>query len=66
MLSLEEAVVEKLRNDCPCCFDVVTAFPNFSWGGEVTAMHKADIAWRIHRQAGISETQAAKLVELDT
>ena len=33
MLALEEAIVEKLRNVGPCCFDeVVTSLPNFSWG----------------------------------
>lgn len=33
MLPLEEAIVEKLRNDGPCCFDeVVMGVPNFSWG----------------------------------
>jgi hypothetical protein len=33
MLPLEEAIVEKLRNDGPCCFDeVVAGLPNFSWG----------------------------------
>lgn len=33
MLSLEEAIAEKLRNDGPCCFDeIVTGLPNFSWG----------------------------------
>ena len=33
MLSLEEAIVEKLRNDGPCCFDnVVAGLPNFGWG----------------------------------
>jgi hypothetical protein len=30
--SLDEAIVEKLRKDGPCCFDeVVTSLPNFSW-----------------------------------
>ena len=33
MQSLEEAIVDKLRHDGPCCFDeVVTGLPNFSWG----------------------------------
>lgn len=33
MRSIEEAIVEKLRNDGPCCFDdVVTGLPHFSWG----------------------------------
>ena len=33
MLPLEEAIVEKLQNDGPCCFDeVVTSLPDFSWG----------------------------------
>jgi hypothetical protein len=33
MLLLEEAIVEKLQNDGPCCFDeIVTGLPNFSWG----------------------------------
>jgi hypothetical protein len=33
MLPVEEAIVEKLRNDGPCLFDeVVTGIPNFSWG----------------------------------
>ena len=33
MLLLEEAIVEKLRVDGPCCFDeIVTGLPNFSWG----------------------------------
>ena len=30
---LEEAIVEKLRSDGPCCFDdVVAGLPNFGWG----------------------------------
>jgi hypothetical protein len=32
MLPIEEAILEKLRSG-PCCFDeLVTSFPNFSWG----------------------------------
>jgi hypothetical protein len=31
--ALDEAIVEKLRNDGPCCFDeIVTGLPSFSWG----------------------------------
>ena len=33
MLPVEEAIVDMLRNDGPCCFDeVVTGLPKFSWG----------------------------------
>ena len=33
MLPVEEAIVEKLRNDGPCCFDeVVMSLPKFTWG----------------------------------
>ena len=33
LLPLEKAIVEKLRNDGPCCLDeVVIGLPNFSWG----------------------------------
>lgn len=33
MLPVDEAIVDKLRNDGPCCFDeVVTGLPKFSWG----------------------------------
>lgn len=33
MLSIDEAIVEKLRSDGPCCFDeVVMSLPNYSWG----------------------------------
>lgn len=33
MQPIEEAIVEKLRNDGPCCLDeVVTKLPTFSWG----------------------------------
>jgi len=32
MLPIEEAIIEKLRGG-PCCFDeVVSHFPNSSWG----------------------------------
>ena len=33
MLPLEEAIVEKLRKDGPCCFDdvVLHLFPFYSW-----------------------------------
>ena len=33
MMSIEEAIVEKLRESGPCCLDdVVTSLANFSWG----------------------------------
>lgn len=32
MIHLENAIVERLRKDGPCCFDeVVTGLPGFSW-----------------------------------
>ena len=33
MMPIEEAIVEKLRKDGPCCLDdIVTHLPNSSWG----------------------------------
>jgi hypothetical protein len=33
MLSVDEAIVEKLRSDGPCCFDeLVIDLPDYSWG----------------------------------
>lgn len=56
MLPVEEAIVEKLRNDGPCCLDdVVTGFPNFSWGQIFVAIDCMSREGRVFlRQLGYS------------
>ena len=59
MLPLEEAIVEKLRNDGPCCFDdVVAGLPNFSWGQIFVAVDGMSRDGRVClRQLGYSTYQ---------
>ena len=59
MLSLEEAIVEKLRNDGPCCFDdVVAGLPNFGWGQIFVAVDRMSRDGRVFlRQLGYSSYQ---------
>jgi hypothetical protein len=59
MLPLEEAIVEKLRNDGPCCFDeVVAGLPNFSWGQIFVAVDCMSRDGRVSlRQLGYSTYQ---------
>jgi len=56
---LEEAIVEKLRNDGPCCFDdVVAGLPNFSWGQIFVAVDCMSRDGRVFlRQLGYSTYQ---------
>ena len=56
---LEEAIVEKLRNDGPCCFDdVVAGLPNFSWGQLFVAVDCMSRDGRVFlRQLGYSTYQ---------
>ena len=59
MLPLEEAIVEKLRNDGPCCFDdVVAGLPNVSWGQIFVAVDRMSRDGRVFlRQLGYSTYQ---------
>jgi len=61
MLPLEEAIVEKLRNEGPCCFDeVVTGLPNFSWGQIFVAVDCMSRDGRVFlRQLGHSTYQVS-------
>jgi len=56
---LEEAIVEKLRNDGPCCFDdVVAGLPNFGWGQIFVAVDCMSRDGRVFlRQLGYSTYQ---------
>jgi len=58
MLPIEEAIIEKLRNG-PCCFDeVVTHFPNASWGEIFVAVDGMSRDGRVLlRQLGYSTYQ---------
>ena len=58
MLSIEEAIMEKLRSG-PCCFDeFVTYLPNFSWGGIFVAVEWMSRDGRVVlRQLGYSTYQ---------
>jgi len=56
---LEEAIVEKLRNDGLCCFDdVVAGLPNFGWGQIFVAVDCMSQDGRVFlRQLGYSTYQ---------
>ncbi len=58
MLSLEEAIIEKLRSG-PCCFDEIAAgFPNVSWGQIFVAVDRMSRDGRVFlRQLGYSSYQ---------
>jgi hypothetical protein len=58
MLSIEEAIIEKLRSG-PCCFDdVVTEFSNFIWGEVFVAVDCMSRDGRVFlRQLGYSTYQ---------
>jgi len=58
MLSIEEAIIEKLRSG-PCCFDdVVTELSNFSWGEVFVAVDCMSRDGRVFlRQHGYSTYQ---------
>lgn len=66
MRPLEEAIVEKLRNDGPCRFDeLVTGFPNFSWGQIFVAVDCMSRDGRVFlRQLGFSTYQVSLGSEL--
>ena len=66
MRPLEEAIVEKLRNDGPCCFDeLVTGFPTFSWGQIFVAVDCMSRDGRVFlRQLGFSTYQVSLGSEL--
>ena len=59
MLPLEEAIVEKLRKDGPCCLDeVVTHLSSFSWGEIFVAVDCMSRDGRVFlRQLGYSTYQ---------
>jgi len=56
---LEEAIVEKLRNDGPCSFDdVIASLPDFSWGQIFVAVDCMSRDGRVFlRQLGYSTYQ---------
>ena len=58
MLSIEEAIIEKLRSG-PCCLDdVVTELSNFSWGEVFVAVDRMSRDRRVFlRQLGYSTYQ---------
>ena len=58
MLSIEEAIIEKLRSG-PCCFDdVVTELSSFSWGEVFVAVDCMSRDGRVFlRQLGYSTYQ---------
>jgi hypothetical protein len=58
VLSIEEAIIEKLRSG-PCCFDdVVTELSNFSWGEVFVAVDCMSRDGRVFlRQLGYSTYQ---------
>jgi hypothetical protein len=58
MLSIEEAILEKLRSG-PCCFDeVVTSLPHVSWGEIFAAVDGMSRDGRVFlRQLGFSTYQ---------
>jgi len=60
MLPIEEAIIEKLRSG-PCCFDeVVTHFPNCSWGEIFVAVDGMSRDGRVLlRQLGYSTYQVS-------
>ena len=40
-MSIEEAIIEKLRRNGPCCLDdVVTYLPNLTWGEVSVAVNR--------------------------
>jgi hypothetical protein len=56
MTPIEKAIVEKLRESGPCCFDeVVTYLPNFNWGEIFVAVDCMSRDRRVFlRQTGFS------------
>ena len=61
MMSIEEAIVEKLRESSPCCLEnVVTSLANFSWGEVFSAVDRMSRDGRVLlRQLGYSTYQIA-------
>ena len=59
MMSIEEAIVEKLRESSPCCLDnVVTSLANFSWGEVFSAVvGMSRDGWMLLRQSSDSAYQ---------
>jgi hypothetical protein len=59
MRPIEEAIVEKLRKNGPCCLDdVVTSLPSYSWGGVFAAVDRMSRDGRVSlRQLGYSTYQ---------
>ena len=60
-MSIEEAIIEKLRRNGPCCLDdVVTYLPNLSWGEVFGAVDRMSRDGRVLlRQLGYSTYQIA-------
>lgn len=58
MVPVEEAILEKLRNAGPCCFDeVVAGLPDFRWGQIFVAVHRMARDRRIFLRNGYSTYQ---------
>jgi hypothetical protein len=59
MMPVEEAIIEKLRRNGPCCLDdVVSYLPNLSWGEVFLAVDRMSRDGRLLlRQLGYSTYQ---------
>jgi hypothetical protein len=59
MMTVEEAIIEKLRRNGPCCLDdVVSYLPNLSWGEVFLAVDRMSRDGRLLlRQLGYSTYQ---------
>jgi hypothetical protein len=59
MTHIEAAILERLRSGGPCCLDdIVTSFPNFSWGELFVAVDGMARDGRVsRRQNGYSTYQ---------
>lgn len=54
MLSLEEAIVEKLQKGGPCFLDDVVAYlPNFIWGEIFLTVHRMSRDGRVSLRHGV-------------
>ena len=60
-MSIEQAIIEKLRRGGPCCLDDIVAYlPNLSWGEVFLAIDRMSRDGRLLlRQLGYSTYQIA-------
>jgi len=60
-MSIEQAIIEKLRRSGPCCLDDIVAYlPNLSWGEVFLAIDRMSRDGRLLlRQLGYSTYQIA-------